>query len=112
MPLAHSIPEPVPPRLGLLPPDLVPYAVAKLRAEDNLSQVEIAQRLGLSQGYVSKLLTELTAQKVIARVTVVAAGFRDSPRWQQMIDLFENGAEARAALQALSPYGSRFRLEI
>lgn len=102
--------DPGPP--GHLPPDLIPYAVAKLRAEDDLSQVEIAQRLGLSQGYVSKLLTELTDQKVIARVTVVSASFRESPRWQQMLDLFENGAAARAALQALSPYRSRFRLEL
>ncbi len=102
--------DPAPP--GHLPPDLIPYAIAKLRAENNLSQVEIAQRLGLSQGYVSKLLTELTDQKIIARVTVVAASFRESPRWQQMLDLFENGAAARAALQALSPYRSRFRLEL
>lgn len=112
MPSAHQgrMHDPVP--LGHLPPDLIPYAVAKLRAEDDLSQVEIAQLLGLSQGYVSKLLTDLTSQKIIARVTVVAATFRESPQWQQMVDLFDNGAEPRAALQALSPYGTRFRLEI
>jgi len=97
---------------GHLPADLIPYAIAKLRTEDNLSQVQIAQRLGLSQGYVSKLLTELRNQKVIARVTVVAANYRESPRWQQMLDLFENSAESRTALQALSPYGKCFRLEI
>lgn len=77
-----------------------------------MSQVQIANRLGLSQGFVSKLLTKLVDENSLTSVTIVSPNFRQHPQWQQMIDQLETGRDIAVALQQLSPVGRRFRLEL